>query len=315
MSHADLSADAWRELTDEAAERLARTVARENDLELVEVRRHDYRGRPGRVAFFERAGIRLALVPGGRVELGYDGARFVPAGHQAESYAESVEEFGLPAMGEFVDGMTSPERMVELPATLVGVAALEPCERPLPADDPRVLELVAGTTVRPGGGVTHHWPAGGGLKVEFGAGGEVRAWLLEQVSYDAAVRAAGERGLRLSTPDEWEYACGAGARTLFRWGDDSLEDGYPYDHRAGPHHEPNAWGLRIGEDPYRHEWTGEPGVVCGGDGGGATCGGQGFFLGWLTLATAFRDPDFGDWLTSSDGYVDQLLIRPVVDLV
>jgi hypothetical protein len=57
-----------------------------------------------------------------------------------------------------------------------------------------------------------------------------------------------------------------------------------------------------------------PGVVCGGDGGSATCGGSGFFAGWLALATAYRDADFGAWLTSPDGYVDELLIRPVVDL-
>lgn len=54
--------------------------------------------------------------------------------------------------------------------------------------------------------------------------------------------------------------------------------------------------------------------MCGGDGGGATCGGSGFFLGWLTLATAYRDADFGTWLNSDDRYVDELLLRPVIDL-
>ncbi|TDC77331.1 hypothetical protein E1193_22565 [Micromonospora sp. KC606] len=34
------------------------------------------------------------------------------------------------------------------------------------------------------------------------------------------------------------------------------------------------WGLATGQDPYKHEWTTEPIIVCGGDGGGATCGGS-----------------------------------------
>jgi hypothetical protein len=36
-------------------------------------------------------------------------------------------------------------------------------------------------------------------------------------------------GLRLLTSDEWEYVCGAGSRTLFRWGDFCPGDCYPGD--------------------------------------------------------------------------------------
>jgi formylglycine-generating enzyme required for sulfatase activity len=70
-----------------------------------------------------------------------------------------------------------------------------------------------------------------------------------------AVDRVNRLGLRLSTPDEWEYACGGGALTLFRWGDDTPSSGYPYDHRTGPHRERNLWGLAIGQDHYKHEWT------------------------------------------------------------
>jgi hypothetical protein len=55
--------------------------------------------------------------------------------------------------------------------------------------------------------------------------------------------------------------------------------------------------------------------VCGGDGGGVVCGGAGFFLGWLTIATAYRDLGFGEWLNSEHGYVDEVLVRPVIDLL
>ena len=44
------------------------------------------------------------------------------------------------------------------------------------------------------------------------------------------------------------------------------------------------------------------------------CGGSGFFLGWLTLATAYRDESFGAWLNSEESSFRELRIRPVADL-
>lgn len=315
MTHADLTAVRWQELSDESATRVARAIARENSAELIGVQRHEYAGRHQRIALFDRAGMRLSLIPGGRVRLGYDGGRFVPSLHQAADFAESADEYGLPVITEFVDTMTSPDRVVELPAMLVGVEALDPCLKSVPADDPLVRELIAASGARRGTTMVLSGPDGG-VQVEFDELGQVRqAQVVEQVSYEQALRATAALGVRASTPDEWEYACGAGASTLFRWGDDSLDGGYPFDHSAGPHREANLWGLLIGQDPYRHEFTTDPAVVCGGDGGSATCGGTGFFLGWLTLATAYRDRDFGTWLDSDDRYVTELLIRPVAELV
>lgn len=312
VSHADLSAARWQELSDESAVSVARVIARENQLDLLDVRGHDYAGRHQRIALFERNGMRFSLVPAARAALGYDGTRFVPTSQQTASYAESADEYGLPAITEFIDSMTSPQRAVELPALLVAVEALDTCVTTAAADDPRVQNLMTGA--RPGGGAMTFGPDGN-VKVEFDEAGQVRsARVVEQITYNDALAEAASLGVRPASPDEWEHACGAGATTLFRWGDDSPGDGYPYDHRSGPHREPNLWSLMIGQDPYKHEWTTEPGVVCGGDGGGATCGGSGFFTGWLTLATAYRDEDFGTWLNSEDGYVDELLIRPVIDM-
>lgn len=53
------------------------------------------------------------------------------------------------------------------------------------------------------------------------------------------------------------------------------------------HRRPNAFGLHIAWDPYKYELTAEIGTTRGGDGGGTICGGMGFFVGWLTLATAY----------------------------
>lgn len=314
MSFAELTVQDWNALTDQGAGHLAASIAVEHDLRLVTVQAHEFAGRSHRVALFSRDGVVLALVPGGRVRLGFDGSQFAPSVEQTASFADSAEEYGLPPVHEFVDAMTSPSRVVELPAMLVGVEAMDACAAWLAADDPRVLELLAKSRPRPGGGI-RSLSADGGVEVNLDQVGNVAsARLIRQVSYQEAVREVEAGGLRPSTPDEWEYACGAGAETLFRWGDRSLDDGYPYDHRTGPHREQNLWGLAIGQDPYRHEWTSQAGVVCGGDGGGATCGGSGFFLGWLTLATAYRDTEFGMWVASDDGYKDQILIRPILDL-
>ncbi|GAA1070088.1 hypothetical protein [Kitasatospora arboriphila] len=122
-----------------------------------------------------------------------------------------------------------------------------------------------------------------------------------------------EHGWRLPTPDEWEYACGAGAPTLFRWGATHPDTDDPFSAPDGPQHRPNAFGLHIARDPYRPEVTADPGVMCGGDGGSATCGGYGSFLAWLPLATAYRDPELAE-LLDDGGWCDDLFGRPVVAL-
>lgn len=314
VPHADLTSAEWADRTDGSARCIALSIANRHDLRLTEIRWHEYAGRRQRVALFDRAGTAFALVPGGRAGVGYDGGRFVPSAEQAASYEYSANEYGLPPVGEFVDGMTSPPRTVEFPALLVAVQAVDPCGSDISPDDPRVRDLLAQSGARAGSGVIE-FRQSGDLEVLFDATGHVRrARMLRQVSYDEAVHEVARTGLRLASPDEWEYACGAGQPTLFRWGDDNPCAGYPYDHRLGPHREPNLWGLAIGQDPYRHEWTSRRGILCGGDGGSATRGGTDFFLGWLTLATAYRDMEFGAWLNSGDGYVDEILVRPVIDV-
>ncbi|WKU07010.1 hypothetical protein [Micromonospora sp. HUAS LYJ1] len=313
MSYAELRADQWNDRSEEAAARLAREIAARHDLTVVGLRDTVYAGRPHRTALFDRGGLRFALVPGGRPTLGYDASRFHPGAGQAASYADSAEEYGLPPLTEYVDAMTSPVRDVDLPAMLVAVEAFEPGEMPVPPDDPRVGELVASLGHRGDGANTVS--SADGLTVELdGTGRVIRAVLVEEFDHDEAMAALTDLGLRTTSPDEWEWACGAGATTLFRWGDDTPDDGYPVEHPTGVHRTPNLWGLAIGQDPYRYEVTTEPTVVCGGDGGVVTCGGSGYFLGWLTLATAYRDGDFGRWLASDDGYADETLTRPVIEL-
>ncbi|MFH8933963.1 hypothetical protein [Streptomyces griseosporeus] len=124
------------------------------------------------------------------------------------------------------------------------------------------------------------------------------------------------RGLRMPTSDEWEHACGAGADTLFRWGNECPLDRIPYGDDTGPHQELNAFGLRIAYDTYRAELTSDVTAVHGGDGGESVCGGYGRMLAWLPLATANRNAAMAEFVYGPD--VDDLYedfsTRPVLAL-
>ncbi|WP_329315470.1 hypothetical protein OG723_34635 [Streptomyces sp. NBC_01278] len=124
------------------------------------------------------------------------------------------------------------------------------------------------------------------------------------------------RGLRMPGPDEWEHACGAGAATLFRWGNECPLDEPSYGGSGGARHEPNAFGLHIAYDSYGTELSTDAAVVHGGDGGEAVCGGYGDLLAWLPLATAHRNPSMAEFAYGPDGEAvfEAFSTRPVFTL-
>ncbi|MFC9295736.1 hypothetical protein ACFTWH_10540 [Streptomyces sp. NPDC057011] len=176
------------------------------------------------------------------------------------------------------------------------------------------------------------------LEQDFGYGPDLRAHLAEVLSpYRTATLATvlmavetedltelpadmptvlAARGLRVPTSDEWEHACGAGAATLFRWGDDCPLDRIPYGDLTGPHSKPNAFGLHIAYDTYSMELTSDVTAVHGGDGGESVCGGYGNLLAWLPLATANRNPFTAEFVYSPDGegLYEDFSTRPVLPL-
>ena len=93
-------------------------------------------------------------------------------------------------------------------------------------------------------------------------------------------------GFALPTPDQWEYACAAGSRTFFRWGDACPLDVRPTDKSAWTlHRQPNAFGLRLPSDSNTWELTSERGIMRGGN--GWRWGYVGGIADWLPLSTAF----------------------------
>lgn len=98
---------------------------------------------------------------------------------------------------------------------------------------------------------------------------------------------------------------------MFRWGDVE-PDGRPHTLEVGPHREGNLFGLQIGQNPYNDEWTAEPAVVRGGDGGRMEHSWISGFPDWLTLATAYRDPNYEQWLRTESHWLDRILVRPAI---
>jgi hypothetical protein len=130
--------------------------------------------------------MQFCLVPSGPCGAWLRRAGFCPSPRQSASYAKSASEYGLPAITEYVDSMTSPQRVVELPAMLVAVEALDACLTPVAPDDSRVQRL-APAGGRPGGRAMTTGPDGG-IKVEFDMTGKAgRAWVVKRVALDDAI--------------------------------------------------------------------------------------------------------------------------------
>lgn len=233
---------------------------------------------------------RFALVPGGEVRLGFAGPGWRPAPEMAEAWEACAAEWDLPPLADHLAEVLAPSRDVVLPALVVETKAQEVGWIPVDRDDPDVRAIAAAR------GQARMVESGYGpsaLRVEFGPDGAVRAARAEALDQDGLLRRLGRDGWRLPTPDEWEHLCAGGTGTLFRWGDAVPHDAYPTDPLPGfdAHRRPNAFGLRIAENPYFREVTAARNVTRGGDGGVTICGGAGFFLGWLPLASAYCDPN------------------------
>jgi hypothetical protein len=332
----EITWERWTALDDAESRALANRIAGRVGAASVKVGLHEYAGRRARTAVFDVDGVAFALVPARQVRVGYDVDRFCPTADQVDSYRESAEAFGLPDdIRAYVAERTSPPRTVSVPALLVAVEAVQAGLTAMPVDEPAVLRRVdelLQTVAKSGSAMPEQVEWAGFGRALLAPDGSVRAaWMYDTPCYDDEVARLAALGRRLLTPDEWEYACGAGATSLFRWGDTypggprspfrrddiytyASGDGDPWSARTGPHREPNLFGLAIGQDPYRDERTADPAVICGGDGGSMVCGGSGEFVSWLTVATAYRDADYAQFVQDEAEDLDQMLVRPAIAL-
>jgi hypothetical protein len=113
---------------------------------------------------------RFAFLPGGEVTLGYDPEHpFVPNEDQHQSWEESRQEFGLPALEDYLQRRLTPLRRVAIAPLLLEVVAIG-------LDDPPIIE--------DGRRVHHMKPV-------------KRSEVQKFIEHD---------GFRFPTSDEWEYA-------------------------------------------------------------------------------------------------------------
>jgi hypothetical protein len=280
--------EVWGAIDDDVAESLARDVARAAGASLTGVSRRDYAGRPGRVAQFDVEGLPFVFVPGGQVEVGFDMAWFRPTPEDRASFEADARD-GLLGAGieieTYVESHTSRRRPVAVPPLLVAVDAQVTNLAQVAVDHPQIVELAAEVQRTPrgaaDGSLCVDWPHRG--RAVIAPDGSIQtAWLATITSHEAEVDRLAGLGRRLLSPHEWEYACGGGAPTLFRWGDS-------FDQPSGMSKRRSLFGLNIGQNPWHPERTADPLVLCGGDGGVVDCGGARDFVCGLPLATSYRD--------------------------
>lgn len=291
----DLSYEHWEGLKPPERESLACDLAKQLPLgfEFHAIESRQYAGRSREIAFFKKDEAFFALIPGWTGVLGFDVACWQPNEEEVESWKETAEAYELSStISEWVASQTLNVRAVKLAPFLMETTPREPGWQPVDVHDAEVQRVLREHKIKNSIEI-HHGAAI--LRVRRESNESFVADRALPLTYSEAAKPGGD--FRLPTSDEWEYACGAGMGTLFRWGDHAPCDRYPTDIKPEGrpdwefHRDPNAFGLEIASDPYRSELVAEVGLSRGGDGGGAICGGAGFFAGWLTLATAYFDKD------------------------
>ena len=271
-------------------------------------------GEAAEVADFSYDGCRFVYVPGGEVTVGLEPSGWTPTAEERLSYAGSAEEYGLPeSIHEYLASVCLPRRRIVVPSLMVEVGTREPGWREIAEAEARV-RLGSSFPIAPGD--VKFFSAEVVTRVSLDARGNGR--YLEQSGERHADIVREMAPFRLPTSDEWEYLCGGGAATLFRWGDHAPCHLYPtdvsveeatwrrdwalsqgmlerpaegFEPEFSLHKQPNAFGVLVSGDPYKAELVAEPDRRRGGDGGCTICGGMGFWLGWLTLATSFFEPE------------------------
>jgi hypothetical protein len=282
---------AWDQLTLRECEVLARRVATSlpPSFHFVGMTIHEVGSHNRHIGLFEKQATpqdywprSFALIPGGTVTLGYDRTqRLLPPEEfvrewqeqHLEHYGDSVTIDGAlerdirptnyDAFYDYLNSKLLPLRTVTLQPFLLETIAVE-ARQVLPSS---LITRGSIPSIREGEKHGYFRYSGHGT-----------------ISQRSVVTFVKQQGFRLPTSDEWEYACSAGTRTLFYWGNGSFVSERNAADTPTQHH---PFGLQIADDPNRWEYCDDPTIMRGGDGGKAICGGAGTLAESLPLASAY----------------------------
>jgi hypothetical protein len=179
------------------------------------------------IAIFEYGGALFSLMLGGEVQIGYETDNFRPTDEQIESFQDTAEEYGFDLdIYSYVQSVITPPRKVTIAPMLVEIQPTKIGLEAISSEELKIQNLLQYFPYSPSVN------CGDRYGFDRGKDGSVAAWqIISKTQEDIATELAAE-GLRLLTFDEWEYACGAGSTTLFRWGDFSPSDFYPTNNLA-----------------------------------------------------------------------------------
>ncbi|MFF1738442.1 hypothetical protein [Streptomyces mirabilis] len=349
MSIADITHDEWLHFDHKAAAATAEATARKVGGVVRSVHVQVFAGRTAYNAIIEVDGRPFAFVPGGHAQLGFDPDSWTPTDEEVLSYLGSYRALDL--FPEYADiepddraearacqtgstveeirmhiaAITSRPRTAHLKSFLAATHADEAGVSEASLDHPIITALIqkwkpgyqelVDDLILPETDTDTHG------RVRFGPDGEATAaWLAAHTTYDTITDELARSGRRLPTPDEWEHAYAFRARSLFPWGDRMptrwLEDDntlvMPDGVRVAAA-SPMLSGLYMAQNSYKWELTADRCEVRGADGGGAECGGEPWFTKWLIQASAYRDPEQGDFVAQRP-HTRGTLVRPVIPL-
>ncbi len=242
-------------------------------------------------------GAEAVLVPGGTATLGLSVAGFVPPESMLQMWPpirDSVELYASMNLLEYLDRVTSPRREVQIPTLVVECNKRQQGWRRLPERDPAADTWAAARQLEP-----HRTYRSGSIGDRMGqlrirTGADPSRYEVDervQIRHGELLESMREQGFGLLNRDEWEYCCGAGARSLFRWGGECPWEHYPDDtswEQLPRLHQPNGFGLFINQaSTYAPEVLADPKERVGGDGGARIGAGLPPLLVWMVLASAF----------------------------